>query len=75
MEEKDLAKVLQADLSAGTEGFRDALLERCLSVLGADGDAFLLDDSALDMLAAAGSPDALNHDVPGFGVQNGETQL
>ena len=75
MEEKELARVLQTDLSVGTESFRDALLGRCLSVLGADDDAFLLDDATLDMLAAAGGPDALNNNAPGFGAQSSETSL
>ena len=57
--ERLLARLLKQDLSEGTEGFRDALLNRCLNELGAedgaDGDEVaILDDDSLEMLAAAG---------------------
>ena len=54
MVEKKLSRIMKTDLSKGTEEFRDALLGRCLFVLGAD-DVVELDDE-LDMLAAAGDP-------------------
>ena len=58
MEERELDKMLerllQQDLSAGTEEFRDELLARCLDVLDADDAVDEIDDSLLDMLAAAG---------------------
>lgn len=71
MEEQELdtmlKRLLQQDLSAGTEVFRDELLARCLDVLDADDGVDEIDDSLLDMLAAAGDvysaqgedPDAL----------------
>lgn len=49
-----LRRVLQQDFSAGTEGFRDALLDRCLAELDAGGRVIELDDGDLEMLAAAG---------------------
>ena len=58
MEERELDKMLerllQQDLSAGTEEFRDELLARCLDVLDADDAVDEIDDSLLDTLAAAG---------------------
>ena len=67
-----LTRVFQADLSVGTEAFRDELLVRCLDVLGADdgtaqSDATLLafnggrdlDDGELEFLAAAGDLDTI----------------
>lgn len=45
---------MKQDFSAGTEAFRDTLLERCLSVLDEDDEGRCLDDAELDMLAAAG---------------------
>lgn len=54
--EQMLRRVLGQDFSAGTEAFRDALLDRCLAVLGQGGEARDLDDGDLGLLAAAGSP-------------------
>ena len=53
-----LEGLLSQDVSAGTEAFRDALLERCLSALDADGGEAELDDGALELLAAAGDATA-----------------
>ena len=55
---RTIEQLLQVDLSTGTEAFRDALLKRCLEELGADGEGTALDDAELEMLAAAGAPDA-----------------
>ena len=54
--EQMLTRLLRADVSAGTEAFRDALLARCLGALdaGPEGGAAELDDAELEMLAAAG---------------------
>ena len=49
MVEKKLSRIMKTDLSKGTEEFRDALLGRCLFVLGADDIVELADDE-LDML-------------------------
>ena len=49
-----LERLAKYDFAAGTEAFRDALLARCLAVLDADDEGIVLDDSDLDMLAAAG---------------------
>lgn len=64
--ENRLEQLLKQDLSAGTEAFRDELLARCLAVLD-DGsaaddspDVAELDDSVLDLLAAAGDLSALD---------------
>lgn len=58
MEEREFERMLEglmsSDCSKGTEAFRDALLERCLTVLGEDTECVELDDEDLDMLAAAG---------------------
>lgn len=66
MDEASIARVLRHDSSAGTEEFREDLLRRCLAVLASGGDreggadlpepadCRLLEDSELDMLAAAG---------------------
>lgn len=51
-----LERLMQQDLSAGTEAFRDELLSRCLAVLGADDKPAEIEDDYLDMLAAAGNP-------------------
>ena len=56
MDEKDIARLFKLDLSKGTERFRDALLARCLAVLNPDFHIVELDDSELDLLAAAGDP-------------------
>ena len=73
MNERDIEKLLAQDPSAGTEAFREELLSRCLAVLDTDesalvatwGDASVLSDEVLDMLAAAGDP-ALWNQPPGF---------
>lgn len=66
--EKMLERLLNEDLSKGTDAFRDALLARCLDVLGSDdhtqsidGDGGIrpIDESDLEFLAAAGDIDAL----------------
>ena len=54
MDENELRRILSQDLSVGTEAFRDALLARCLQVLGEDGAATELCDEELELLAAAG---------------------
>ena len=69
--EKMLEQLMKQDLAAETEEFRDTLLARCLDVLGSDDQAaddvsegIELDDSYLDLLAAAGDLSALDG-VPG----------
>lgn len=65
--EQMIRTLMQADLSAGTEAFREELLARCLDELDAgscDGGAEL-DDSALDLLAAAGDAFAPGADENG----------
>ena len=58
--ESRLEQLLKQDLAAGTESFRDELLARCLAVLTDEAAAERfhegaeLDDSVLDLLAAAG---------------------
>lgn len=52
--DQTLERLMKQDFSAGTEAFRDTLLERCLSVLDEDDEGRCLDDAELDMLAAAG---------------------
>lgn len=52
--EARLKGLLSQNFSEGTETFRDALLERCLDVLDADGGKAELEDEALELLAAAG---------------------
>ena len=51
--EQMLTKVLRHDYSAGTEEFRDSLLQRCLDELRTDGDSEI-PDVDLEYLAAAG---------------------
>ena len=70
-----IARSLKHDYSAGTDEFRESLLERCLAVLVAGKDASLetalpehrvareLDDADLDMLAAAGDAFASHDDT------------
>lgn len=68
--EQMLMRLLQADFSSGTEAFRDELLARCLAILGSDAHgeaagpdadrcAAELDDADLELLAAAGDPEAV----------------
>ena len=53
----DIEGLLAQDLSAGTEAFREELLERCLAELDrAQTDGVELADDELEMLAAAGVP-------------------
>lgn len=61
MGDDDITRLLAKDFSAGTEAFRDNLLDLCLAELSqsssqtmvfADGQE--LDDDDLEMLAAAG---------------------
>lgn len=58
--ENRLRQLFKQDLSAGTESFRDELLARCLTVLTDEvaaerfHEGAELDDSVLDLLAAAG---------------------
>ena len=54
MDESAIERLLGRDLSEGTEAFRDALLYRCLEVLGQADEGIPLDDDALDLLSAAG---------------------
>ena len=63
MDERDIERILRQDLSKDTDEFRDELLSRCLSVLGSQ-DGVELDDSDLELLAAAGDLAALGLDVP-----------
>ncbi len=65
--ERMLEQLMKQDLAAGTEEFCDSLLARCLDVLGSDDravdgifDGVEIDDSYLDLLAAAGDLSALN---------------
>ena len=59
--EQTLERLMKQDFSAGTDEFREALLERCLAELD-DGEGKELDDSVLDMLAAAGELAAQSFD-------------
>ncbi len=54
MDEAEITRVLKS-WAKEDEAYKEELLQRCLSVLGQEGYSEL-DDSALDMLAAAGSP-------------------
>lgn len=59
--DKMLNRLMKQDFSVGTDAFRDDLLERCKDMLGTDGSR--IDDSDLDMLAAAGDAfSQLSHD-------------
>ena len=51
-----LEQVLGQNLSAGTDAFRDDLLARCLDIVSSSEDVTALDDSQLELLAAAGIP-------------------
>ena len=59
MDEKDIERLLRQNLSIGSEGFRDALLRRCLDLLGSSEPnssnriCEVLDED-LELLAAAG---------------------
>ena len=49
-----LETLLSQDLSAGTEKFRETLLEDCIEAIVTSGKAIELDDGELQSLAAAG---------------------
>ena len=53
MTEQDIIRVLSERRPVGDEGFRDALLARCLAIIDADEGFSDLDDEELGMLAAA----------------------
>lgn len=53
--EQMLGRLMKQDFSKGTEEFRDALLERCLTVLDEDEEIAEIDDADLELLAAAGN--------------------
>lgn len=52
--EEHLEELLSQDLSAGTEVFRDELLERCLETFDTGSKGIVLDDSIIDSISAAG---------------------
>lgn len=62
--ERAMEELLSHVYETGVESFRDTLLRRCLSEFdtvvadssAADSEGSILDDEALDMLAAAGDP-------------------
>lgn len=56
MDEERVRQLFRQDLSAGTDAFREELLERCLDALHDEETGREVDDSELDMLAAAGDP-------------------
>ena len=59
--ERMIKRLMKQDLSAGTEAFREDLLARCLDVLDSDEDRCEeVDDSDLELLAAAGTPYAFD---------------
>lgn len=58
MDERTVKRLLEQDLSVGTDEFRDKLLSKCLDVLCAEDSVIELDDADLDMLAAAGDINA-----------------
>lgn len=61
MNDKSIERLMQQDLSEGTDEFRESLLARCLGVLGEEDNGSTLDDDDLEMLAAAGVP-GMPHD-------------
>jgi len=58
MDERTVKRLLEQDLSVGTDEFRDKLLSKCLDVLCTEDSVIELDDTDLDMLAAAGDINA-----------------
>ena len=68
MEEREfedrLKRLFEGGVSQGDEGFRDALLQRCLTIVGADDEGRPIDDEALDLLAAAGDGPFFDPNVP-----------
>ena len=47
MDDSQIMEALSRDYSVGTEGFREGLLERCLSVLCQEDGGLVLDDDEL----------------------------
>ena len=72
--EQTVDRLLNQDLSSGTEEFRDNLLQRCLDVLGCDESEAFLDDADLDLIAAAGDP-FRNYSEGKSGDDGGESLL
>ena len=60
--EMTLKRLMTQNFAAGSEAFREALLARCLTVLDEDDEVVVLDDSDLDLVAAAG--DLTSSDPP-----------
>ena len=56
--EQLLNRLMKADFAAGTESFREALLERCLAALGENDEFMPIDDTDLELLSAAGNLNA-----------------
>ena len=52
--EQIIERLMKLDFSIGTEAFREELLSRCLAVLNAGDGCREVDDSELELLAAAG---------------------
>lgn len=67
--EQTIAKLLSQDFSAGTETFRDSLLQRCLDVL-AEENGMELDDEDLELLSAAGDMTSMLGEDPSFPGRN-----
>ena len=61
MDEQGIERILRRGLSDNPNAFRDELLERCLDVL-CTLEEVPLEDSELDMLAAAGDPSQIVQD-------------
>ena len=55
MDETEITRVLKS-FAEEDEAHKEELLQRCLAVLGEEEECSELDDSDLDMLAAAGNP-------------------
>lgn len=63
-----IEQAMAFDFSAGTERFRENLLQRCLAAIDDKQDGVMeLDDAELDMLAAAGDLSMLGDDLAHFG--------
>lgn len=67
--EQMLERLLKQDFSAGTEAFRDSLLQRCLDVL-AEENGMELDDEDLELLSAAGDMTSMLGEDPSFPGRN-----
>ena len=50
-----LQRLIEQDLSAETDAFREALLARCLAVLDTGDEGLELPDDEIELLAAAGN--------------------